>query len=172
MADDEPLLGRRFDVEAEPDAESEPTIAERIGHLLDEQQYGVLCTQGGGQPYGSLVAFASTDDLQSVVFATPVTTRKFRLLSDCDHVALLIDSRARSTEDMMAIEAVTATGRAARVQPGPEFERWANLLTSRHPHLAPFVKAPTSAVFLVTIYRYFHVSRFQEVRQWSPQDRG
>jgi nitroimidazol reductase NimA-like FMN-containing flavoprotein (pyridoxamine 5'-phosphate oxidase superfamily) len=141
------------------------TLVER---LVREQPYAVLCTQGEGQPYGSLVALAVTDDLASAVFATPVTTRKYRLLCDCDHVALVIDSRSRSIEDMMQVEAITATGRARQVSPGAEFEQEANLLVSRHPQLKGFVRSPTTAVFHVDIIRYFHVTRFQEVRQWTP----
>jgi hypothetical protein len=61
-----------------------------IRRLVVSQPYAVLCTQGQGQPYGSLVAYAMTTDLTSAVFATPRATRKFRLLSECDHVALLM----------------------------------------------------------------------------------
>jgi len=47
-----------------------------------EQPYAVLCTEGRGQPYGSMIAFAANQELNTVVFATPVATRKFRLLSE------------------------------------------------------------------------------------------
>ena len=66
-----------------------------IRKLVEGQPYAVLCTQGQGQPYGSLVAYAVTPDLAFAVFATPRATRKFRLLSECDRVALLIDNRSR-----------------------------------------------------------------------------
>ena len=68
----------------------------RIRRLLTEQRYAVLCTQSQSQPYGSLIAFAASDDLKTIVFATPVTTRKYRLLTECEHVALVIDSRSSS----------------------------------------------------------------------------
>jgi nitroimidazol reductase NimA-like FMN-containing flavoprotein (pyridoxamine 5'-phosphate oxidase superfamily) len=136
--------------------------------LVREQPYAVLCTQGAGQPYGSLVALAVTEDLGAAVFATPITTRKYRLLCDCGHVALVLDSRSRSIEDMMQIEAVTATGRARQVAPGDEFEHEVALLLGRHPQLELFVRSPTTALFHVDIIRYFYVTRFQEVRQWTP----
>ena len=144
-------------------------VRQEIECLIREQPYAVLCTQGGGQPYGSLVALAVSDDLGAAVFATPMTTRKYRLLCDCEHVALVLDSRSRSSEDMMQIEALTATGRARQVTPGAEFERQAGLLLSRHPQLELFVRSPTTALFHVDIIRYFHVTRFQEVRQWTPR---
>jgi len=145
-------------------------LAEQIARLIGEQPYAVLCTQGQGQPYGSLVALAVTADLRLAVFATPVDTRKYRLLRECGNVALVVDSRSRATADLMAIEAFTATGRAEQVPAGPEFERLAGLLLSRHPALEAFVRSPTTALFRVEIAFYFHVSRFQEVRQWAPAD--
>ena len=139
-----------------------------IRRLVASQPYGVLCTQGQGQPYGSLVAYAMPPDLAAAVFATPQATRKFRLLSECDHVALLIDNRSEFPGQLMEVEAVTATGRATLVEPGEEFERWAELLAERHPYLSRFVRAASCSLFRIKIVRYFHVSRFQEVRQWLP----
>jgi len=152
--------------------ESRLTVRERIGRLLDEQPFAVLCTQGEGQPYGSLVAYVVSADLQAATFATPVATRKFRLLRECDHVALVLDSRAKFPDDMMKVEAITATGRAVQLDPGPEFDRWADLLTARHPQLKSFVAAPSSALFRIDILRYLHVTRFQEVHQWIPESNG
>jgi nitroimidazol reductase NimA-like FMN-containing flavoprotein (pyridoxamine 5'-phosphate oxidase superfamily) len=143
-----------------------------IRRLVASQPYAVLCTQGQGQPYGSLVAFAMTPDLTSAVFATPRATRKFRLLSKCDHVALLIDNRSEFPGQLMEVEAVTATGRAAMVAEGLEFEHWARLLTDRHAYLAQFARSASCSLFRISIIRYFHVSRFQEVRQWVPQSPG
>ena len=137
-----------------------------IRRLIASQPYAVLCTQGQGQPYGSLVAYAMTSDLAWAVFATPRATRKFRLLSECDHVALLIDNRSEFPGQLMEVEAVTATGRATLVEQGEEFERWAGLLAERHPYLSRFVRAASCSLFRIQIIRYFHVTRFQEVRQW------
>lgn len=168
---DEPVLGRDFDVQYESVVE-DPALSERIRGLVDAEPYAVLCTQGQGQPYGSVVAYAVSPDLTTVVFATPVTTRKFRLLSECKHVALVVDNRATRPDDMMEIEAITATGRVTRVEPGPEFDRWATLLTTRHPYLKSFVAASSCALCRVDVVRYFHVVRFQEVHQWIPTADG
>ena len=151
--------------------ETDPRLAERIQRLVTEQPYGVLCTEGRGQPYGSLVAFAFSDDLSYAVFATPVATRKYRLLSECDHIALVVDNRPQYPDDMMKVEAVTATGRTTEVERGTRFEQYSKLLTSRHPQLASFVKASSCALFRIDIFRFFHVTRFQEVCQWVPSSR-
>ncbi len=143
-------------------------LSGQISRLVREQPYGVLCTQSQSQPYGSLVALGATDDLTAFVFVTPTATRKYRLLSECDHVALVIDTRSGTPGELMDVEAVTVTGRARQVPPGLDFDGWAELLLRRHPHLASFVRAESSALFRVDVIRYFHVCRFQEVRQWVP----
>ena len=168
---DEPILGPGFDAPFLVPAE-EPAVLESIQALVHHEPFAVLCTQAGGQPYGSLVAFAFSADLRSFVFATPVATRKYRLLSECDHVALLVDNRGRFPDDMMKVSALTVTGRASQVETGAGFQPWSDLLTGRHPYLESFVRAPSTALFRVQVVRYLHVTRFQEVRQWTPASNG
>jgi uncharacterized protein YhbP (UPF0306 family) len=156
--------------EAAPDPGPDENLDRIIRRLLDSQLYGVLCTQGQGQPYGSLVAYAMTPDLDSAVFATQKATRKYRLLSECAHVALVVDNRASLVGALMDVEAVTVTGRAHEVE-GPEFPRWSRLLTDRHSYLDTFVRSASCGLFRIDIVRYLHVTRFQEVRQWVPKSR-
>ena len=155
-----------------PDTAIDPAVRERIRQLAESQPYAVLCTQGDGQPYGSLVAFAFSEDLRHAVFVTPIATRKYRLLTECEHVALVIDSRPNKMDELMEIEAVTVTGRSKIIERGDEFEQWAGLLVSRHPYLRSFVQAATCALFRVDVVRFLHVARFQEVNQWIPAARS
>ena len=164
---DEPLVNEK-DAEDSPGATDTPAVRDRIQQLADQQPYAVLCIQGEGQPYGALVAFAFSQDLRNAVFVTPVATRKYRLLSECDHVALVIDDRQNKADKLMEIEAVTVTGRSQMIERGPEFDKWSELLVTRHPYLKTFVKAATCALFRVDVARFLHVMRFQEVSQWIP----
>ena len=150
-------------VEREPIA-----LQDILRHLIGNQFYAVLCTQGQSLPYGSLVAFAVSDDLKHIVFSTPIESRKYRLLAESDQVALVIDSRSISPEDLMKIEAVTATGRARTVAVGPEFDRLAGMLVDRHPKLHEFVNSESCALVCIEVNQYFHVGRFQKVQQWEP----
>jgi uncharacterized protein YhbP (UPF0306 family) len=168
---DEPLFDED-DVKDSPGATAAPAVRECIQQLVDTQPYAVLCVQGKGQPYGALVAFAFSEDLRHAVFVTPVATRKYRLLSECDHIALVIDNRPNKTDDLMEIEAVTVTGRSQMIERGAEFDQWAALLVSRHPYLRSFVNAATCALFRVDVFRFLHVKRFQEVSQWIPSGRS
>ena len=162
---EEPVLGAG---RGPKDAEEVEDLGARILRLVTGEPFAVLCTQGDAQPYGSVVAVAFTQDLRHALFATPVTTRKFRLLIASNRVALVVDNRSTWCDDMMRVEAVTATGRAVRVEHGEEFERWAAVLLGRHPYLHAFVRADSCALFRVDVLRYFHVERFQEVREWAP----
>jgi hypothetical protein len=150
----------------------EDTLVDAIRRLVSEEPFAVLCTQGSGQPYGSIIAFAFSEDLTACCFTTSVATRKHRLLSECDRVALVIDDRDRHPGEIMRTSALTVTGRAAQVRAGPEFERWAERLLLRHPYLKSFVNAPSTVLFRVDVSRFLHVARFQEVRQWIPVRSG
>ncbi len=166
---DEPILDTRDSKKNEGSTDtSDVSVRDHIQRLVDEQPYAVLCVQGGGQPYGALVAFAFSADLRHAVFVTPIATRKYRLLSECNHVALVIDNRPNKADELMEIEAVTVTGHSQVIERGAEFDRWAELLVARHPYLQSFVKADTCALFRVDIVRFLHVMRFQEVSQWIP----
>jgi nitroimidazol reductase NimA-like FMN-containing flavoprotein (pyridoxamine 5'-phosphate oxidase superfamily) len=143
-------------------------VADRIRRLVENQPYGVLCTQLDGQPYGSMVALAYTDDLRCAVFATQRATRKYRNLTEGDKVAIVANDLDQHPDELMKVVAFTATGRAAEVRDEEETSRWASLLARRHPHLQGFIESPSTAVFKVEIVRYFFVHSFQEVIQWVP----
>jgi len=138
---DEPILCPKTD-DANPVSNQNPSIREDIHGLLRQEPFGVLCTQGEGQPYGSVVAYAFTQDLSALFFATSTATRKYCLLSACNQVAMVVDNRDRFPNDLMSTSAVTITGRANQVKVGPDFERWAHLLTERHPYLESFIESP------------------------------
>jgi heme iron utilization protein len=131
-----------------------------------------LCTQSDGQPYGSMVAFAFTEDLRHVVFGTPRATKKYEILTACRNVALVVNNMNRHPNDLMKVEALTATGRASEITPSEPATRWASMLVQRHPYLEAFIFSPSTALFEVEIGRYFFVRSFQEVTQWEPSSGG
>ncbi len=117
VIDDEPVYGERHGADPSAAGSDEPLV-QRIRRLVSGEPFGVLCTQGEGQPYGSVVGFSFSEDLCSAVFATPIATRKFRLLSENNHVALVVDNRPRHRDNMMEVESITATGRTTRLEMG------------------------------------------------------
>ena len=61
---DEPILWTESDAAAPVPCHA-PEAVETIRQSVREEPFVVLCTQGGGQPYGSLVAFAFSHDLSA-----------------------------------------------------------------------------------------------------------
>jgi nitroimidazol reductase NimA-like FMN-containing flavoprotein (pyridoxamine 5'-phosphate oxidase superfamily) len=130
--------------------------------LLNSQPLAVLATQDRGQPYASLVAFASSDDLKSLYFATTRSTRKYGNLSGDSRVAMLMDNRSNKASDFRWAMGATATGRATEVGPG-ERESALDLYLAKHPHLKDFVQSPTCALCEIKVQTFFVVTRFQSV---------
>lgn len=124
-----------------------------VREVLATQKFCVLATQGQGQPYGSLVAFAETDDLRQLVFATSRDTRKFSNLRSEPRVALVIDSRSNNNADLGEAVAITALGPAHEVA-GGERERLVGVYLAKHPGLAEFVGSRGTAVCVVAIEDY------------------
>ena len=143
-------------------------VKELIWRLVHEQPIGVLCTQGQGRSYGSVVAVAVQEDLRTFIFATSRQTTKYRLLSECRQVSLVIDSRASHPNDFLRIDAVTATGAAEEIPRDERFEFLSGLLIERHPYQRAMVKAPSAALFRIHVARYLYVARLQEGIEWLP----
>jgi len=135
-----------------------------VRELLATQPLAVLATHGEGGPYASLVAFAATDDLRHLLFATTRATRKFANLQADARVAFLADNRTNEPADFRDAVAATIRGRAEEVT---EAERDAllALYLGKHPHLRDFVASPTCAFLKVQVESYCVVTRFQEVME-------
>jgi len=134
----------------------------KIRGLFVSQQLAVLATSQRGQPYTSLVAFAFSDDLRRLFFATTRATRKFANLQAEPRVSLLIDNRSHRSDDFREAIAVTALGRAQEIN-GSRRQALLDLYLARHTGLHEFATAPTCALFQVEVTRYSLVSRFQNV---------
>jgi heme iron utilization protein len=137
-----------------------------VAGLLASQRSAVLATAAGGQPYCSLMAFAATDDVRTLILATRRATRKYANLAASPRVSLLVDNRSNQAADSREALALTVMGAAAEVAP-PDREPLAQLFLARHPHLAEFVNSPDCAVVAVRVEKYLLVSQFQEVVEIS-----
>jgi len=133
---DEPALGPTND---RSDSPGEASLPERIRDLVEGEPCAVLATQGDTQPYGSVIALAVSGDLTQAAFCTSRATRKYSLLEQCDRVALVIDDRSKHGDDNHRVSAVTATGRAAELAPGPIRDHWEAEVLERLPYLEEFL---------------------------------
>ena len=140
-------------------------IKQILNELFTSQKLAVLGTHQGGQPYGSLVAFAATSDLKNLVFATTRATRKFANLRSDPRVSMVLDNRSNRVADFRKAVAATALGRAREVR-GKERENLAEMYLAKHLHLKEFVGSPTCALVKMRVEVYYVVWRFQNVFEW------
>jgi len=142
-------------------------MKEIIQNLLDGQRLAVLSTLMSGRPYSNLIAFAATDDLKDIFFATTRATRKFANLTAEPRVSLLMDNRSNQETDFGEASAVTVLGTAAEVI-GPDRDKYLQIYLKKHPYLEDFITAPTCALIRVKVEKYIMVTQFQEVREIYP----
>jgi len=133
-----------------------------IGSLLASQKFCVLSTQEPDHPYLNLVAFAETNDLRTMLFATTRVSRKFGNLSFNSGVALLVDNRANDAADIREATAVTIIGKAQEIfaSDRQEFDR---VYLAKQPHMKEFLCSPSTALIKVDVESYILVNRFQNV---------
>jgi len=142
------------------------TLTESKGLLrkiVGTQRFAVLATLKNQQPYSNLVAFAVSDDLRHIIFATSRNTQKYRNILSNDKVALLIDNRSNSQADLTEALAITALGIASELKG----ERNGELVQSyldRHRSLADFLKRQDTAVISVVVTDYI-LARFDRAER-------
>jgi len=88
--------------------EDEPALERIVRELLSSQRLAVLSTETGGAPYSSLIAFAASPDISTLVFTTARPTRKFSNLSENERVSLLVENRTNREEDFARFSIVTS----------------------------------------------------------------
>jgi nitroimidazol reductase NimA-like FMN-containing flavoprotein (pyridoxamine 5'-phosphate oxidase superfamily) len=139
-------------------------LKQTIAELFSTQKLAVLSSFGNEQPYASLIAFAETEDLRHIIFATTRATRKYANLSSESKIALLMDNRSNEEKDFSDAVAATALGSAEEVS-NSERESFLEMYLKKHPYLKDFVSSPSCALLKVTVQKYSVVSRFQNVRE-------
>ena len=133
-----------------------------LRRLFSSQLLTVLGTQSKSGPYGNLVAFAATDDLKWLLFATTRATRKYYNLLETPRGSMVMDNRSNDQDDFHGAVAVTATGAVKEIH-GSERERLQKAYLAKHPYLIDFVTAPTCALLKVEVETYYIVRQFQQV---------
>ena len=164
---DEPLF---IDVQKNsPEGEEAKVLEDDIRNLCESQPFAVLATQGKSISNASLISFAISSDLKYIVFATPIKTGKFDLITEQENVSILVDDRSLQQDRINQISALTIIGKGKVLYDESDIVEWAELLTIKHPNLNSFVKSPTTSVIIVEVVRYLYVKKFQEVKEWDPR---
>ena len=130
--------------------------------LMASQNLAVLATHDHGQPYTSLVAFASSSDLKQLFFVTGQATRKYANLKSDPRAAMMIDSRSNAPSDIAEAMAATATG-SVDIVSGKALKKLKEIYLQKHPHLADFAASPSTRLIKLNVSCYYVVNRFQNV---------
>ncbi len=136
----------------------------RIKTVLKGQGLGILATRGEVYPYQNIVSYSVSGDLKTMTFATSRASMKYANILRCPHVAIFVDNRKNTEQDLIDAVGITALGDAKELS-GAEERRWKRTLTARHPYLEEFVSTPGVALFAVRVKVYYAVSRFQDVEE-------
>lgn len=143
---------------------SKDQFRKRLRELFSSQNLAALSTHHDGQPYASLVAFYTSDDLRNIYFVTPKTTRKYANLTADRRVAIMINSSTNQASDFHQAISVTAVGSAKEIGESEKRPILKQYL-AKHPHLEEFVRAPSCALVGISVKTYFLVKNFQNVME-------
>lgn len=144
--------------------EDSPQLSRILRDLMTRQNFGVLCTQSRGQPYGSLMCFATSDDLARIWLATARDTRKFKNMRADNRVAFLVENTGNRPADTFEAVVATSTGRVAELDDAEKNAALERYL-SKNPQLKEFVVSPSCALLQLAVEVYQVVTRFQEVAE-------
>ncbi len=133
-----------------------------VKDLLKQQKLAVLATEKEGQPYTNLIAFAHSEDLKNILFATPRCTRKYTNIEKRPGVSILIDNRSNTALDFTDAVVVNAMGEVKEVE---KTEELLQLYLAKQPHLKSFLSATSSALMQMEVKKYIIATRFQNVEE-------
>ena len=139
-----------------------------LKEIVKTQRFAVLSTLSNHQPYSSLVAFAASDDLQHLSFATDRRTRKYSNILENNKVALLINNSNNNQTDFTEALAVTALGTASEI-----FDKSNNAVMQtylqKHQVLTEFVNRQDTAIIDVRVTDYI-LARFDRAERIQVSD--
>ena len=138
------------------------SIKALLADLFRIQNFAVLATVCGDEPYTNIVAFTASDDLKYIVFATPRNTKKYSNITMNSNVSLFIDNRSNSDSDVFDAVGVTVKGRGEPVSAGM-ISSMAAKYRREHPALSSFSESPESSFVRISVEEYCVVQRFQDV---------
>jgi hypothetical protein len=133
---------------------------------LQSNRFGVLATEGEGQPHASLIAITPFESCRQLIFATYRSTRKFRNLAHNGKVAILFNVGNSDKSVLQKSYVITAFGYAKEILI-KENDSTISAHLKRHPDLGPFLKSTDCALILVTVETYQVVRGIDNVMWWT-----
>jgi len=133
-------------------------VFDKVKKLLESQKYAVIATNKEKIPYTNIIAFASTEGLGNIYFATKRDSTKFLNLINNPCVSLLIDDSKNLSSDIMNATAVSAEAEVKQIN--QEKEKLKKLLLEKHPELGGFLNEPNCELLKLEVKKYYYVDNF------------
>ena len=130
----------------------------QLYELFLKQRFAVIATQTSNQPYTSLVAFSSTEDLSLLFFATLRQTRKYESILQNTKISMLIDNRQNLSSDIKNAIAVTIVGNASEIK--DDRQRFMEIHLKKHPYLKDFLLDSNCALIGLSVEKISIVRQF------------
>lgn len=147
---------------------TEEELKRGIRQRLQSQSFAILSTMNeNNPPHSTIVCFVHADDLSTLIFVTPSSTRKFANLIRNPQATLFIDDRTPYLSDLKDIWAIEAGGRV-KIPEDRERQSYLDLFLRKYPDLSDFADSGSSALCLIEVESYDVVRRFQDVFRFVP----
>jgi heme iron utilization protein len=143
-------------------------LSDLVKKVLNTQRFAVLSTQSEGQPYTNLIAFAETENLNTLIFVTNKNTRKYANSLLNKKVAVLVDNRTNQESDIAGAVAVTAIGKIEEAA-ASNLKPLSVIYLAKQSQLKDFLNKPSNALMKISVTEYI-VATFDSVRHLPVQN--
>jgi len=117
-----------------------------------------MATNNDKIPYTNIIAYASTEGLGNIFFATKKESTKFLNLINNPCVSILIDDTKNLSSDLMNAQAVSAEAEVKEIN--KEKEKLKEFFLKKHPELADFLNEPNCELLKLEVKKYYYVDNF------------
>jgi nitroimidazol reductase NimA-like FMN-containing flavoprotein (pyridoxamine 5'-phosphate oxidase superfamily) len=139
----------------------------QLHELFTKQRFAVIATQASNEPYTSLIAFSSTEDLSYFIFATLRQTRKYENIIQNTKISILIDNRENLSSDVKNAIAVTVVGNAFEIKDNRQ--HFMDIHLKKHPYLSEFLRDANCALVGLAVEKIIIVRQFQQITFLDPR---
>jgi general stress protein 26 len=138
----------------------------KVYEIMTSQQFGVLATIENNLPHTSIIAFSITNNLKTILFITPLESRKYKNIVANPNVSLLVDHRPSNSKLISESYALSAIGTAKKVDlQGATATK--ELFAFCHADLAEKLNNPEYALMSLSVKKYEVVNGLTDVTEYK-----
>ena len=122
-----------------------------VKKLLSRQLYGILATSGEKTPYMNLVAFCLLENMKTLLFISPEKSAKVYNIKSSPGIALMVDNRTNTYDDITSVTSVTMYGTASVPEESEDASDWLEIYNRKLPHMKNFAADKSNVLVKVDI---------------------